>query len=131
MCCLDETEADRAKTPVIHSWLATNKPDVLRQVENAIRPVPGNDAVSVATALLAQRLDNIGANFGLYPGCHVQAETCNGHGHVRCAMRSAGAAKAFCDFAKVFLHPSASVEETGPADARRVYVTFHIDENSA
>lgn len=120
-----------AQTPATRLWLLANDPQALKQVEDAIRPVPGDDAVSVATSLLAERVANISANFNTVPAIGIAAAICNARGHVDCQMRTLAEANAFCAFAKVFLHPSATVQEVGPVNARKVFVVFHIDEDNA
>lgn len=119
-----------ARTPATRLWLLQNDPKALKQVEEAISMVPGDDAVSVATNILAERLDNIAANFGMVPGMHVHTELCNGRGHVDCQMRTLAEANVFRDFAKLFLHPSAAVEEIGPANDRKVRIVFLLDEDN-
>ncbi len=118
------------QTPAIRLWLLANDPKALKQAEDALRPVSSTDDVTVATSILAERLDNIAANFGMVPGMHVTSEICNGRGHVTCHMRFMDEAYAFRDFAKLFLHRSAAVEESGPANDLKVRVVFLLDEDN-
>lgn len=131
-----------ARTDTIRAFLHRNDKEALAQVDEAIKPVSGSTRVERAARDIAERLENIGANFsssigGLFSGHNIHVEVhfnSSTNDAVVTVMFMAGtrvtSIESFCQFCRVFIHPSASTVHVGGSSGQTT-VQFLVDEDNA
>ena len=121
------------QTPAIRLWLVANKPEVLRQAEEALKPYLGStDPVMVAASMLMERLDNIIPNLACGTAS-VAGVVCHGYISVAATFpvrTPASLVEAFGAFAKVCLHESAAVVAQTREGTTHRSVQFIINEDN-